>query len=46
MILEKMPAAKLEDLRAEVEAMISSKVAERREERQPAKQAERKPRRR
>ena len=32
MILEKMPAAKLEDLRAEVEAMISSKVAERREE--------------
>jgi DNA-binding protein H-NS len=32
MILEKMPTAKLEDLRAEVEAMIASKVAERREE--------------
>ena len=32
MILEKMLAAELEDLRAEVEATISSKVAERREE--------------
>jgi hypothetical protein len=30
--LEKMPTAKLESLRAEVEAMIASKVAERREE--------------
>ena len=32
MILEKMPTAKLEDLRAEVEAMIASKVAARRHE--------------
>jgi DNA-binding protein H-NS len=32
MILEKMPTRKLESLRAEVEAMIASKVAERREE--------------
>ncbi len=32
MILEKMPTGKLESLRAEVEAMIASKVAERREE--------------
>ena len=32
MILEKMPTAKLESLRAEVEAMIASKVAERRHE--------------
>ena len=32
MILEKMPTGKLESLRAEVEAMIATKVAERREE--------------
>jgi DNA-binding protein H-NS len=32
MILEKMPTRKLESLRGEVEAMIASKVAERREE--------------
>jgi DNA-binding protein H-NS len=32
MILEKMPTAKLEGLRAEVEAMIALKVAERRQE--------------
>ena len=32
MILEKMPTAKLESLRAEVEAMIASKVAARRHE--------------
>jgi DNA-binding protein H-NS len=32
MILEKMPTAKLESLRAEVEAMIATKVAERRQE--------------
>jgi len=32
MTLEKMPTGKLESLRAEVEAMIASKVAERREE--------------
>ena len=32
MILEKMPTAKLETLRAEVEAMIASKVTERRHE--------------
>ena len=32
MILEKMPAGKLESLRAEVEAMIATKVAERRQE--------------
>jgi DNA-binding protein H-NS len=31
MTLEKMPAAKLEALRAEVEAMIASKIAERRQ---------------
>jgi DNA-binding protein H-NS len=32
MILEKMPTGKLESLRAEVEAMIATKVAERRHE--------------
>jgi DNA-binding protein H-NS len=32
MILEKMPTGKLQSLRAEVEAMIATKVAERREE--------------
>jgi DNA-binding protein H-NS len=32
MILEKMPTGKLESLRAEVEAMIVMKVAERRQE--------------
>jgi DNA-binding protein H-NS len=32
MILEKMPTGKLESLRAEVEAMIATKVAARREE--------------
>jgi DNA-binding protein H-NS len=32
MILEKMPTRTLESLRAEVEAMIATKVAERREE--------------
>jgi DNA-binding protein H-NS len=32
MTLEKMPTRKLENLRTEVEAMIASKVAERREE--------------
>jgi DNA-binding protein H-NS len=32
MILEKMPTSKLETLRVEVEAMIASKVAERRHE--------------
>jgi DNA-binding protein H-NS len=32
MILEKMPTGKLESLRAEVEAMIATKVAERRQE--------------
>jgi DNA-binding protein H-NS len=32
MTLEKMPTSKLESLRAEVEAMIATKVAERREE--------------
>jgi DNA-binding protein H-NS len=32
MTLEKMPTGKLKSLRAEVEAMIASKVAERREE--------------
>jgi DNA-binding protein H-NS len=32
MILEKMPTGKLESLRAEVEAMIAAKVAERRQE--------------
>jgi DNA-binding protein H-NS len=32
MILEKMPTGKLESLRAEVEALIASKIAERREE--------------
>jgi hypothetical protein len=32
MTLEKMPTGKLESLRAEVEAMIATKVAERREE--------------
>jgi DNA-binding protein H-NS len=32
MMLEKMPTAKLQSLRAEVEAMIVTKVAERREE--------------
>jgi DNA-binding protein H-NS len=32
MILEKMPTVKLESLRAEVEAMIASKVAARRQE--------------
>jgi DNA-binding protein H-NS len=32
MILEKMPTGKLESLRAEVEAMIVTKVAERRQE--------------
>jgi DNA-binding protein H-NS len=32
MLLEKMPTPKLEALRAEVEAMITSKVAERRQE--------------
>jgi DNA-binding protein H-NS len=32
MILEKMPTGKLESLRAEVEAMIITKVAERRQE--------------
>jgi DNA-binding protein H-NS len=31
MILEKMPTGKLESLRAEVEAMIATKVAERRQ---------------
>jgi hypothetical protein len=31
MTLEKMPTGKLESLRAEVEAMIATKVAERRE---------------
>jgi hypothetical protein len=30
MILQKMPTRKLESLRAEVEAMIATKVAERR----------------
>jgi DNA-binding protein H-NS len=32
MILEKMPTGKLERLRAEVEAMIATRVAERRQE--------------
>jgi DNA-binding protein H-NS len=32
MILEKMPTGKLKSLRAEVEAMIATKVAERRQE--------------
>jgi|HubBroStandDraft_1064217.scaffolds.fasta_scaffold146065_2 DNA-binding protein H-NS len=32
MMLEKMPTGELESLRAEVEAMIATKVAERREE--------------
>jgi hypothetical protein len=32
MTLEKMPTGKLESLRAEVEAMIATKVAERRQE--------------
>jgi DNA-binding protein H-NS len=32
MILQKMPTGKLQSLRAEVEAMIGTKVAERREE--------------
>jgi DNA-binding protein H-NS len=32
MLLEKMPTDKLETLRAEVEAMIAAKVAERRQE--------------
>jgi DNA-binding protein H-NS len=32
MILEKMPTGKLQNLRAEVEAMIATKVAERRKE--------------
>jgi hypothetical protein len=32
MILEKMPTGKLESLRAEVETMIATKVAERRQE--------------
>jgi DNA-binding protein H-NS len=32
MTLEKMPTAKLQSLRAEVEAMIAAKVAERRQE--------------
>jgi DNA-binding protein H-NS len=32
MILEKMPTGKLQSLRAEVEAMIATKVADRREE--------------
>jgi DNA-binding protein H-NS len=32
MILEKLPTGKLESLRAEVEAMIATKVAERRQE--------------
>ena len=32
MILEKMPTGKLESLRAEVEAMIGTKIAERRRE--------------
>jgi DNA-binding protein H-NS len=32
MILEKMPTGKMESLRAEVEAMIATKVAERRQE--------------
>jgi DNA-binding protein H-NS len=32
MTLEKMPTSELESLRAEVEAMIATKVAERREE--------------
>ena len=41
MILEKMPTGKLENLRAEVEAMIAMKVAERRQELQWAHDAER-----
>jgi DNA-binding protein H-NS len=32
MVLEKMPTGKLQSLRAEVEAMIATKVAERRQE--------------